>query len=361
MGKAAPAFPFFVSGFDKLMKNELGKRLSAIVTEATTAIAEASATSDLEKIRVDLLGRQGSLTALLKSVGTLPEAKRRSFGLAVNEAKDSVNGQLEQRRVALATSQRAAAVEQEVIDVTLPGRSTGQGSVHPITRSRRRIEEIFTRIGFNVVHGPEIEDDFHNFEALNIPPDHPARAMHDTFYLSPGIVLRTHTSPVQIRYMETQDPPLQVIAPGRVYRCDSDVTHTPMFHQVEGLAVDTDISFADLKGVLTFFIREFFEQDLPVRFRPSYFPFTEPSAEVDIGCVFCKGGGCRVCQQSGWLEILGCGMVHPEVFRHVGIDNDQYTGYAFGLGIERLTMLRYGVDDLRLFFDNEIAFLRQFS
>jgi phenylalanyl-tRNA synthetase alpha chain len=225
----------------------------------------------------------------------------------------------------------------------------------------RRIERIFQRAGFDVTHGPEIEDDFHNFEALNIPKDHPARAMHDTFYISPGVVLRTHTSPVQIRYLECHQPPLQIIAPGRVYRCDSDVTHTPMFHQVEGLAVDTDISFADLKGALTFFLQEFFEQQLPVRFRPSFFPFTEPSAEVDMGCVFCDGRGCRVCQQTGWLEVLGCGMVHPQVFHQVGIDNEQFTGYAFGLGIERLAMLRYGVDDLRLFFENEVAFLSQFS
>jgi phenylalanyl-tRNA synthetase alpha chain len=225
----------------------------------------------------------------------------------------------------------------------------------------RRIEQIFTRAGFDVAHGPEIEDDFHNFEALNIPKNHPARAMHDTFYVSDETVLRTHTSPVQIRYLETHTPPVAVIAPGRVYRCDSDVTHTPMFHQVEGLAVDSDISFADLKGVLIFFLEEFFERELPVRFRPSFFPFTEPSAEVDMGCVFCESEGCRICGHSGWIEVLGCGMVHTEVFRQVGIDNELFTGYAFGLGIERLAMLRYGVDDLRLFFENEVSFLKQFA
>lgn len=235
-----------------------------------------------------------------------------------------------------------------------------RGGLHPVSRTIRRIHGIFRHLGFDVAEGPEIEDDYHNFEALNIPQNHPARAMHDTFYVEPGVVLRTHTSPVQIRYLKSHPPPIQVIAPGRVYRCDSDVTHTPMFHQLEGLVVDTDIALSDLKGVLIHFVREFFEQELPVRFRPSYFPFTEPSAEVDIGCVFCDSGGCRVCKQTGWLEILGCGMVHPTVFTKVGINNEEYTGYAFGVGIERLTMLRYGVDDLRLFFDNELSFLDQF-
>ncbi|MBT6065657.1 MAG: phenylalanine--tRNA ligase subunit alpha, partial [Proteobacteria bacterium] len=252
-------------------------------------------------------------------------------------------------------------IESQRIDVTLPGRGLEPGGLHPVTRTLRKIERIFLRAGFNIAYGPEIEDDFHNFEALNIPKNHPARAMHDTFYLDPETVLRTHTSPVQVRYLENNHPPVNVIAPGRVYRCDSDVTHTPMFHQLEGLAVDTDISFGDLKGILIFFLQEFFERDLPVRFRPSFFPFTEPSAEVDMGCVFCDGAGCRICGQSGWLEVLGCGMVHPEVFAQVGIDNERYTGYAFGLGIERLTMLRYGVNDLRVFFENEVSFLRQFT
>ncbi|HRY16604.1 MAG TPA: phenylalanine--tRNA ligase subunit alpha, partial [Candidatus Competibacteraceae bacterium] len=235
------------------------------------------------------------------------------------------------------------------------------GGYHPLSRTLTRIEELFIRIGFTIAEGPEVEDDFRNFEALNIPPHHPARAMHDTFYFDAHTLLRTHTSPVQIRVMETQPPPVRVIAPGRVYRCDSDVTHSPMFHQVEGLLVDEEVSFADLKGVLDDFLRNFFERDLAVRFRPSYFPFTEPSAEVDIACVICSGAGCRVCKQSGWLEVLGCGMVHPGVFDKVGIDSERYTGYAFGMGVERLTMLRYGVNDLRLFFDNDLRFLRQFQ
>jgi phenylalanyl-tRNA synthetase alpha chain len=245
--------------------------------------------------------------------------------------------------------------------VTLPGRGQRPGGLHPITRTLRRIEQLFANAGFAVAEGPEVEDDYHNFEALNIPAHHPARAMHDTFYFDAHRLLRTHTSPVQIRVMREQAPPLRVIAPGRVYRCDSDLTHTPMFHQVEGLLVDEQVSFADLKGVLYDFLTNFFERDLKLRFRPSYFPFTEPSAEVDIQCVMCNGAGCRVCKQSGWLEVLGCGMVYPEVFRHVGIDPEQYLGYAFGMGVERLAMLRYGIDDIRLYFENDLRFLRQFA
>ncbi len=335
--------------------------LDSILGQALSAIDQAADSRQLEKTRVEFLGRHGSLTAQLKSIGGLPLDDRKAFGQAVNRARDQINDALMKKAETLTTREQLSDTEKDRIDVTLPGRRGLVGGVHPISRTVRRIERIFQRAGFDVTHGPEIEDDFHNFEALNIPKDHPARAMHDTFYISPGVVLRTHTSPVQIRYLECHQPPLQIIAPGRVYRCDSDVTHTPMFHQVEGLAVDTDISFADLKGVLTFFLQEFFEQQLPVRFRPSFFPFTEPSAEVDMGCVFCEGRGCRVCQQTGWLEVLGCGMVHPEVFHQAGIDNEQFTGYAFGLGIERLAMLRYGVDDLRLFFENEVAFLSQFS
>ncbi|HNB89574.1 MAG TPA: phenylalanine--tRNA ligase subunit alpha, partial [Plasticicumulans sp.] len=248
----------------------------------------------------------------------------------------------------------------ERVDVTLPGRGVQAGGLHPITRTLRRIEELFRQVGFSVAEGPEIEDDFHNFEALNIPAHHPARAMHDTFYFDASTVLRTHTSPVQIRTMRACEPPIRIIAPGRVYRCDSDLTHSPMFHQVEGLFVDEDVSFADLKGVLYDFLRAFFERDLDVRFRPSYFPFTEPSAEVDIQCVICGGSGCRVCKHTGWLEVLGSGMVHPAVFGKVGIDPERYTGYAFGMGVERLAMLRYGVNDLRLFFDNDLRFLGQF-
>ncbi len=329
-----------------------------------SALSEISATPDsaaVEQLRVALLGRQGTVTAQLKLIGAQPPELRREFGAAVNRVRDQLTDALLERSAEIKEEEHQVQIAAQKIDVTLPGRSRNEGSLHPVSRTLRRIEQIFTRAGFDVAHGPEIEDDFHNFEALNIPKNHPARAMHDTFYVSDETVLRTHTSPVQIRYLETHTPPVAVIAPGRVYRCDSDVTHTPMFHQVEGLAVDSDISFADLKGILIFFLEEFFERELPVRFRPSFFPFTEPSAEVDMGCVFCESEGCRICGHSGWIEVLGCGMVHTEVFRKVGIDNELFTGYAFGLGIERLAMLRYGVDDLRLFFENEVSFLKQFA
>jgi phenylalanyl-tRNA synthetase alpha chain len=324
-------------------------------------IADANNSKDLEGVRVQLLGKQGSVTTQLKTIGALAPEDRSAFGAAVNRVRVELTTALESRSVAIAEVERQADIESQRVDVTLPGRGVAPGGLHPVTRTLRKIERIFLRAGFSIAYGPEIEDDFHNFEALNIPKNHPARAMHDTFYIDPETVLRTHTSPVQVRYLEDHSPPVNIIAPGRVYRCDSDVTHTPMFHQLEGLAVDTDISFGDLKGILIFFLQEFFERDLPVRFRPSFFPFTEPSAEVDMGCVFCDGAGCRICGQSGWLEVLGCGMVHPEVFTQVGIDNERYTGYAFGLGIERLAMLRYGVNDLRVFFENETSFLRQFA
>ena len=335
--------------------------LDRLLSQALADISAAEDSAAVEQLRVSLLGRQGAVTAQLKLIGAQPPEERKTFGAAVNRVRDQLTEALSERGSAVLVAEREAAIKAEQIDVSLPGRAGHSGSLHPVTRTLRRIEQIFTRAGFDVAHGPEIEDDFHNFEALNIPKNHPARAMHDTFYVSDETVLRTHTSPVQIRYLENNTPPVAVIAPGRVYRCDSDVTHTPMFHQVEGLVVDSDVSFADLKGALVFFLEEFFEQDLPVRFRPSFFPFTEPSAEVDMGCVFCGGKGCRICGHSGWIEVLGCGMVHTEVFRQVGIDNEKYTGYAFGLGIERLAMLRYGVDDLRLFFENEVSFLRQFS
>ncbi len=335
--------------------------LDRLLSEGMLEIANADHSATVEGLRVALLGRQGTVTAQLKQIGAQPEEFRREFGAAVNRIRDALTQALTEKAAAIADQERRAAIDAQRIDVTLPGRKRHFGSLHPVTRTLRRIEKIFTRAGFDVAHGPEIEDDFHNFEALNIPKNHPARAMHDTFYVSDETVLRTHTSPVQIRYLEANTPPVAVIAPGRVYRCDSDVTHTPMFHQVEGLAVDSDICFADLKGVLVFFLEEFFERELPVRFRPSFFPFTEPSAEVDMGCVFCESKGCRICGHSGWIEVLGCGMVHTEVFRQVGIDNELFTGYAFGLGIERLAMLRYGVDDLRLFFENEVSFLSQFA
>jgi phenylalanyl-tRNA synthetase alpha chain len=328
------------------------------------ALAEVAAAEDLpalDQVRVRHLGKSGLLTAALKSLGTLPKEERPAAGEAINRAKVALQEAVESRRRLLEEAALSTRLAAERIDVTLPGRGQRPGGLHPITRTLQRIERLFANAGFSVVEGPEVEDDYHNFEALNIPAHHPARAMHDTFYFDQRLLLRTHTSPVQIRVMEEQGPPLRVIAPGRVYRCDSDLTHTPMFHQVEGLLVDEQVSFADLKGVLYDFLTNFFERDLTLRFRPSYFPFTEPSAEVDIQCVMCNGAGCRVCKQSGWLEVLGCGMVYPEVFRHVGIDSERYLGYAFGMGVERLAMLRYGINDLRLFFENDLRFLRQFA
>ena len=343
------------------MEKNSAADLEVLLQAGLSDIADANNSKDLDSVRVQLLGKQGSVTAQLKTIGALAPEDRSAFGAAVNRVRVELTTALERRSVAFAEVERQADIESQRVDVTLPGRGVAPGGLHPVTRTLRKIERIFLRAGFSIAYGPEIEDDFHNFEALNIPKNHPARAMHDTFYIDPETVLRTHTSPVQVRYLEDHSPPVNIIAPGRVYRCDSDVTHTPMFHQLEGLAVDTDISFGDLKGILIFFLQEFFERDLPVRFRPSFFPFTEPSAEVDMGCVFCDGAGCRICGQSGWLEVLGCGMVHPEVFTQVGIDNERYTGYAFGLGIERLAMLRYGVNDLRVFFENETSFLRQFA
>jgi phenylalanyl-tRNA synthetase alpha chain len=328
--------------------------------EAEDAIGEAADLPALDALRVRYLGRQGALTAHLRALGSLPAAGRPQAGKAINEVKQALQTALERRRATLQDAQLSERLQGEHIDVTLPGRGKALGGLHPVTRTLERIESFFRQLGFDVAEGPEIEDDYHNFEALNIPPHHPARAMHDTFYFNDGLLLRTHTSPVQIRVMQSTPPPLRVIAPGRVYRCDSDVTHTPMFQQIEGLVVDENISLANLKGTLIDFCRSIFEAELEVRFRPSYFPFTEPSAEVDIQCVICGGGGCRVCGQTGWLEILGCGMVHPKVFEHCGIDNERYTGFAFGMGAERITMLRYGVDDLRLFMENDLRFLQQF-
>ncbi|HRF63369.1 MAG TPA: phenylalanine--tRNA ligase subunit alpha [Candidatus Competibacter sp.] len=334
--------------------------LPELVNTAQAAIAGAADLAALDQARVHYLGKKGALTERLKELGRLPPEQRREAGQAINEAKQALETAIATRKTALESAALDARLASEAIDVTLPGRGQRAGGYHPLSRTLARIEALFARIGFAVAEGPEVEDDFRNFEALNIPPHHPARAMHDTFYFDAHTLLRTHTSPVQIRVMEQQAPPVRVIAPGRVYRCDSDLTHSPMFHQVEGLLVDEDVSFADLKGVLDDFLRNFFERDLGVRFRPSYFPFTEPSAEVDIQCVICGGEGCRVCKHSGWLEVLGCGMVHPAVFEKVGIDSERYTGYAFGMGVERLTMLRYGVNDLRLFFENDLRFLGQF-
>ncbi len=336
--------------------------LAALEQQARAAIDAAGDLKALDEVRVKYLGKKGLLTEQLKQLGKLPADQRPQAGQAINVAKKQVQQAIEARKEALQNAALAEQLASERVDVTLPGRGHGAGGLHPVTRTLQRIEQLFASMGFESAEGPEIEDDYHNFEALNIPAHHPARAMHDTFYIDAHRVLRTHTSPVQIRVMEERKPPFRVIAPGRVYRCDSDLTHTPMFHQVEGLLVDENVSFADLKGLLDEFLKHFFERDdLAVRFRPSYFPFTEPSAEVDIECVICSGEGCRVCSHSGWLEVLGCGMVHPNVFAHVGVDNETYTGLAFGMGVERLTMLKYGVDDLRLFFENDLRFLQQFS
>ncbi|NVJ60895.1 MAG: phenylalanine--tRNA ligase subunit alpha [Gammaproteobacteria bacterium] len=335
--------------------------LDELTNSGLSAVETAKDLAALEQVKVDYLGKKGLLTQQMKQLSGLPQEERPAFGQKVNVAKQTVQAALNERKELLENEKIAEQLAKEAIDVTLPGRNTSLGGIHPVNRTLDRIEEYFSQIGFSVEEGPEIEDDYHNFEALNIPGHHPARAMHDTFYFSESLLLRTHTSPVQIRTMEEQKPPVRIIAPGRVYRCDSDLTHTPMFHQVEGLLVDEFTSFADLKGVLDEFLKHFFEKDLAVRFRPSYFPFTEPSAEVDIQCVMCNGDGCRVCSQTGWLEILGCGMVHPNVLKSVGIDSEKYSGYAFGMGVERLTMLRYGVNDLRLFFENDLTFLKQFN
>jgi phenylalanyl-tRNA synthetase alpha chain len=331
---------------------------------ARAALAEIAASADiasLEEARVRWLGRKGRLTEQLKGLGSMPETERRAAGARINAAKALIQQALETRRAELERSAVQRSLAAGTVDVTLPGRGEHIGGLHPVTQARLRIESIFQRAGFEIAEGPEIEDDFHNFEALNIPADHPARAMHDTFYLRDGWLLRTHTSPVQIRAMQSRTPPLALIAPGRVYRCDSDVSHSPMFHQIEGLFVDENVSFAHLKAALHHFMEAFFEQDLKMRLRASYFPFTEPSAEVDISCVLCAGRGCRVCKQSGWLEVAGCGMVHPSVFAACGIDAERYSGWAFGAGIDRLAMLRYGVNDLRLFFESDLRFLGQFA
>ena len=334
--------------------------LSALVTQALADIDTSADLVALDEVRVRLLGKRGLLTGQLKALGSLPAAERPAAGQSINEAKAAIQTALEMHRIRLQQSTLERELASGRIDVTLPGRGQETGSMHPVTRTRLRIERIFAQAGFQVASGPEVEDDFHNFEALNIPKNHPARAMHDTFYFPDGRLLRTHTSPVQIRAMRAAPPPLAVIAPGRVYRIDSDTTHTPMFHQIEGICIGENISFANLKAMLHTFVEQFFEQPLGMRMRPSYFPFTEPSAEVDIECVFCHGQGCKVCKQTGWLEVLGCGMVHPAVLAAADLDAERWQGYAFGMGIDRLAMLRYGVNDLRLFFENDLQFLKQF-
>lgn len=328
------------------MQNEL----NILLNEAKASILQAQDLKALDQIRVHYLGKKGQLTELLKNVGSLPPEQRPEIGKAVNIIKNQIVEILAQRDAALKAENISEQLAAQAIDVTLPGRGQNLGSIHPITRVRERVETLFSSMGFDIEEGPEIEDDYHNFEALNFSPLHPARNMHDTFYFEDGLLLRTHTSPVQIRVMQTSKPPLRVITPGRVYRCDSDQTHTPMFNQIEGLVVDETATFANLKGMLEDFLKKFFEREFSLRFRPSYFPFTEPSAEVDI----------KFSREADWLEVLGCGMIHPNVLNNVGIDSERFTGFAFGIGLDRLAMLLYGVDDLRIFFENDLKFLQQF-
>jgi len=335
-------------------------KLEELATAGRVAIGDATDLGALDAVRVDYLGKKGALTALLKGLSALPPEERPAAGAQINVVKQELQGLIGERREALEQAAVNERLAREAVDVTLPGRAAGCGHLHPVTRTIERIEDFFGAAGFSVADGPEVEADYYNFEALNFPPHHPARAEHDTFFVDDATVLRTHTSPVQVRVMENSEPPLRIICPGRVYRCDSDLTHTPMFHQVEGLLVDERSSLADLKGLIEEFLQVFFERDLGVRFRPSYFPFVEPGAEVDMQCVHCGGEGCRVCSHTGWLEVMGCGMVHPRVFEMAGIDPERYSGFAFGMGVERLAMLRYGVNDLRLFFENDLRFLGQF-
>ena len=334
--------------------------IESLQSKSLDEVNTAKNKEDLEKIRVQYLGKQGELTTIIKLLATVPNEEKPKLGQAINVAKKTLQEAINSRAEKFQALKLAKQLEREKIDVTLSGSGQKTGSFHPITTSLRQIESIFTQMGFVIEQGPEIENNHYNFEALNIPEYHPARTMHDTFYLGPDSVLRTHTSGVQIRMMEKHQPPIQMISPGRVYRCDSDITHTPMFHQIEGLWVDQSVSFADLKGLLQAFLSAFFNKKVNTRFRPSYFPFTEPSAEIDIACVICQAKGCAVCKETGWLEVLGCGMVHPNVLEKSGVDPKTYQGFAFGMGIERLAMLRYGIDDLRLFFENNLRFLQQF-
>ncbi len=336
------------------MENELQK----LKSEALEHLAGLAQDTELEEFRVKYLGRKGLFSGLMKQLGKVDPADRPRLGKLANDVKKEVEEAFSARQAELAGT--GSKSKGEIVDLSLPGRTIPLGKLHPVTQIMEEVCGIFEGLGFAVAEGPDVETDFYNFEALNIPPHHPARDMHDTFYVSDSLLLRTHTSPMQIRTMTSKEPPLRMIAPGKVYRCDSDITHTPMFHQVEGFLVDKKVSFADLKGVLSVFITRMFAEDTPIRFRPSFFPFTEPSAEVDIGCVICKGEGCRVCKQTGWLEILGAGMIDPEVFKKVGYDPEEYSGFAFGLGVERIAMLKYGINDIRLYYENDLRFLSQF-
>ena len=335
----------------------MSKPIEQIREEALAELSQAGDADAIRALSVKYLGRKGEVTGFLRNISELPKDQRPAAGKRANEVKKELDSAFNE---ALERLSGQTGQDSEAIDVSLPGRPAPLGTLHPITRITRLISRVFARMGFGIAEGPEVESDYYNFEALNIPKNHPARDMQDTFYVSDNVVLRTHTSPIQVRYMEAHDPPIRIIAPGKVYRCDSDLTHTPMFHQVEGLLVDENVSFGDLKGVLTAFVHQVFDTQTSLRFRPSFFPFTEPSAEVDIQCVICRGSGCKVCSHTGWLEVLGCGMVHPAVFENVGYDTNRYSGFAFGMGVERIAMLKYGISDIRMFFENDIRFLRQF-
>lgn len=334
--------------------------LKALGEQLGGELEGASSTSELDALRVKYLGKKGLISQKFKLLGSASPEDRKALGQALNELKATAESAIEGRRKSLSASELKDALAAQSLDVTIPGKHARMGRVHPVNQVLERITDIFVSMGFGVEEGPEVETDYYNFEALNFPKDHPARDMQDTFFITEDVVLRTHTSPVQIRAMQKLKPPLRIIAPGKVYRHDADISHTPMFHQVEGLMVGEDITFGHLKGILETFIHRFFGPEIPVRFRPSFFPFTEPSAEVDMGCIFCNSSGCRICKQTGWIEILGAGMVNPRVFEHVGIDTEKYTGYAFGMGIERIAMLTYGIDDIRLLFENDMRFLAQF-
>jgi len=335
--------------------------LEAVLPRALEDISSAENEKQLQAVRIKYTGKKGVLTQILKKMGSLPPTKRPAIGRLANDVKQQIEKSLNQREEHIRNEERHRRIEKESIDLTLPGRPQLIGKIHPVTRVQQEICDVFRRLGFEVAEGPEVETQYYNFEALNIPKDHPARDMHDTFYLKQGgLVLRTHTSPVQIHTMEKYPPPVRIVAPGKVYRCDSDLRHSPMFHQVEGLLVDEGITFGDLKGLLELFVHRMFGENVAVRFRPSYFPFTEPSAEIDIACVICSGKGCRTCSQSGWVEILGAGMVDPAVFEKVGYDPEMTVGLAFGVGVERIAMIKYGIDDIRLFFENDLRFLGQF-
>jgi len=336
------------------------QELVTLQTQAKELLAAVENSAQLEDFRIQFLGRKGQCSTIMKGLGKVPKEDKPRLGQMANSVKKEIEALYDDKQRDLLSGSSGSSSDQNSIDLSLPGRRPETGKLHPVTQIMNEVCAIFEALGFSVAEGPDVEHDHYNFEALNIPAHHPARDMHDTFYVSDSILLRTHTSPMQARIMENQQPPLRVIAPGKVYRCDSDITHTPMFHQVEGFLVDRDISFADLKGVLTIFTQKMFDKELELRFRPSFFPFTEPSAEVDIACVICGGKGCRVCKRTGWLEILGCGMIDPEVFKKVGYNPEIYSGFAFGLGIERIAMLKYGIDDIRLYYENDLRFLSQF-